>query len=256
MRKTSLVTLFFFYTVIVFSQNKELPYKIGEYCSYSLSYGFINAAYAEYHILERVQKNNISTYHIQAKGRTASFFDWFFKVRDLYETYLDTASLSPIFFNRDVNEGGYIIKQQYYFNPKQNVVKTKDSIYNVPNNVQDMVSAFFFARTQSKQKVLKDSGFVVPIFLDEQIYKLEVKYLYNENIKTKWGEVNCMVFMPKMQKGRIFEHEEKMKIWITDDRNHILFKVEAEIWAGTIKAELNNFSGLKYPFGKNIRNEK
>ena len=69
----------------------------------------------------------------------------------------------------------------------------------------------------------------------------------NENIETKWGKINCMVFMPKMQKGRIFQHEEKMKLWITDDKNHLLFKVEAEIWAGTIKAELNNFRGLKYP---------
>ena len=56
-----------------------------------------------------------------------------------------------------------------------------------------------------------------------------------------------MIFQPKMQKGRVFENEEELKIWITDDANHLLLKVVAEIWAGKVTAELNNYKKLKYP---------
>ena len=38
-----------------------------------------------------------------------------------------------------------------------------------------------------------------------------------------------------------------MKIWITDDANHLLLKVETEIWAGTIKAVLVDYKELKHP---------
>jgi hypothetical protein len=64
---------------------------------------------------------------------------------------------------------------------------------------------------------------------------------------TKWGKIDCMVFQPKMQEGRVFEDGEKMKIWITDDANHLLLKVETEIFVGTIKAVLEDYKELKNP---------
>ena len=51
----------------------------------------------------------------------------------------------------------------------------------------------------------------------------------------------------KMQEGRVFEDGEEMKIWISDDKNHLLLKVEAKIWAGTIKAVLVDYKELKFP---------
>ena len=55
MRK-KLVLIFFFqisFGLNLFSQ-KPVPYKTGEYCSYTLSYGIIKAAYAEYQIKDVV----------------------------------------------------------------------------------------------------------------------------------------------------------------------------------------------------------
>ena len=40
-----------------------------------------------------------------------------------------------------------------------------------------------------------------------------------------------------------------MKIWITEDENHFLVKVETKIWAGTIKAVLNEYKNTKTPLG-------
>ena len=35
-------------------------------------------------------------------GKTSKFFDVFFKVRDVYETYIDTNTFLPVKFLRDV----------------------------------------------------------------------------------------------------------------------------------------------------------
>ena len=69
----------------------------------------------------------------------------------------------------------------------------------------------------------------------------------NKVIETEFGKVDCMVFKPKMQEGRVFEDGEEMKIWISDDKNHLLMKVETKIWAGTIKAVLVDYKQLKFP---------
>ena len=54
---------------------------------------------------------------------------------------------------------------------------------------------------------------------------MQIKYVKNELIKTKWGKINCMVFIPQLQEGRVFKEEEEMKIWISDDENKLMIKV-------------------------------
>ena len=113
-----------------------------------------------------------------------------------------------------------------------------------------MLSAFFYARTFNKRNVLSDSVFTIPIFMDDENYFLEVKYLYDEVLETNLGNIKCMVFQPKMQEGRVFEDGEDMKIWISDDENKMLYKVETKIWAGKIKAERQEYKNNLYPIIK------
>ena len=244
--KLLLAIILFGISNLVFSQT-ELPYKVGEYAAYKVSFGAINVGFADLEIIESIQLNNRSAFHIIGKGRTAPFFDWFFKVRDVYETFIDANTLLPLVFKRAVNEGGYLINQRYQFNHNDSKVITEDSSFFIPINTQDMLSAFFLARTFKKESIIDGQPFYIPLFMDDKNYNLEIKYLANEIMDTKWGKIDCMVFRPKMQEGRVFEDGEKMKIWITNDANHLLLKVETEIWAGTIKAVLEDYKELKQP---------
>jgi len=244
--KQFLFLVFFGISNLVFSQT-NLPYKVGEYAAYNISFGAINVGTADLEITEIIQLNNRSAFHIVGKGRSATFFDWFFKVRDVYETFIDIKTLLPLVFKRDVNEGGHLINQKYQFNHNDNRVITKNSSFVIPVNTQDMLSAFFLARTFKKKSIIDGKSFYIPLFMDDENYNLEIKYLANEIIDTKWGKIDCMIFQPKMQEGRVFEDGEKMKIWITDDANHLLVRVETEIWAGTIKAVLDDYKKLKQP---------
>ena len=236
----------FLFPVTIYSQS-DLPYKVGEYSAFDISFGGIKVGSAEMKIEKQIKINGVSTFHIVGKGRTASFFDWFFKVRDVYETYLDTSKIRPVKFVRDIHEGGYEKKQQYIFKHSVGKVFWKDTSYVIFPTTQDMLSALFYARTFNKNDLLQKKSFFVPIFMDEENYSLEILYLKDEKVKTNFGEVNCMVFKPKMQEGRVFEDGEEMKIWISDDRNHLLVKVETQIWAGIIKAILVKHQGVKYP---------
>lgn len=244
--KQLLVIVFFGIANLVFSQT-DLPYKVGEYAAYTLHFGAINVGFADLEITESRQLNNGSAFHVVGKARTAPFFDWFFKVRDVYETFIDTNTLLPLVFKRAVNEGGHLINQRYLFNHNDSRVITQDSSFFIPINTQDMLSAFFLARTFKKENIIDGKSFYIPLFMDDENYNLEIKYLANEIIDTKWGKIECMVFKPQMQEGRVFEDGEQMKLWITDDANHLLLRVETKIWAGTIKAVLEDYKKLKYP---------
>ena len=258
--KRILLLIIVHFSCHVFTQH-PLPFKNGEYAEYTIYFGPLQVGHAKMEIVDLVGINNKTTFHILGKGRTAYFFDLFFKVRDTYETYIDTTTLLPVKFHRDVYEGGHQINQEYTFfhdnqlvRAKTQVIKHKkkktqnnDSIYSLSLNSQDMLSALFYARTFDKYALTQKDTFFIPIFMDEEMYNLEIIYLYNEIIETKWGKIECMVFKPKMQEGRVFEDGEQMKIWISNDNNNLLLKVETKIWAGTIKAIIVDYKSIKYP---------
>ena len=232
---------------ILFSQNK-LPFEVGESCTYRIHYGPITAGYGRLTIKNLEQHNNIECFYFEGIGKSNSFFDLFFKVNDEYISYVNSTSLSPVHFIRDVNEGGYIIKQNYLFNAKKNEVLAEDSIYQIPKQTQDMLSGFYFTRALlNNQNVQQDSIIKINVFMDEENYPMQIKYVKNELIKTKWGKINCMVFIPQLQEGRVFKDAEGMSIWISDDENKLMIKVETKIIIGVIKAELSSFKGLKNP---------
>ena len=237
---------FFLFSTLTYSQS-FLPYKLGEYSAFDISFRGIKVGSAKLEIKSVVEIDGTSTFYIQGKGRTSPFFDIFFKVRDIYETYLDTINIRPVKFVRDINEGGFTKKQLYFFRHHDSLVSVNDSNYVIYPNTQDMLSALFYARTFKKDVASKKESFFVPIFMDEENYSLEVLFLYNEKIKTSFGVLSCMVFTPKMQEGRVFQDGERMKIWISDDQNRLLVKVETEIWAGIIQAVLVEHKEVKYP---------
>ena len=90
-----------------FRSINNIAFSVGEKLTYRLHYGFIDAGEAT---LEVKRYNNKiqgrELLHIVGLGRTISAFDWFFKVRDKYESYLDAEGLFPWYFIRRVNEGG------------------------------------------------------------------------------------------------------------------------------------------------------
>ena len=82
----------------------------------------------------------------------------------------------------------------------------------------------------------------------------EIFFLGYENIKTKFGIVNCYKFRPYIESGRVFRDSESLTLWVSNDKNKIPIKIEAELRIGSIEADLEGFKGLKFPF-KIIINE-
>ena len=240
--------IFFFllFPIITYPQT-NLPYKSGEHLFFDISFSGISVGTAELEVKGLKKINGTALLHVVGTGKTSSFFDLVFKVRDTYQTYIDTQYVRPNRFIRDIYEGGYEKKQLYNFNHQDSIVFFDDTSHVIQPNTQDMLSALFFARTFSKKNLKKNKSFFVPIFMDEENYFLEIIYLHNEKLETKLGDINCMVFKPKMQEGRVFEDGDKIKIWISDDQNHLLVKVEAKIWAGNITAKLRSAKKLKHP---------
>ncbi len=235
----------------LFSQTPT-PFKKGEKLEYRLHYGLVDAGTAKLTVSSKNESvRGESVYHIIGEGRSNRFFDFFFKVRDKYESYFNE-DLEPLKFVRNVNEGGYKIEQEYNFYPNDSIVDNgKNKKYKLPSDkVQDMVSSFYYARSLDYSNI-KDGDIIdVPTFMDDEIYHLKLKYKGKETIKVEGTKYRCMKFVPVMQTGRIFKEEEDLLMWITDDKNKIPVAAQAKVLVGSIRMDLTHYEGLAHPIAK------
>jgi len=93
-----------------------------------------------------------------------------------------------------------------------------------------------------------NESFNINMFFDNENYVFKLKYLGKEVIDSKFGDVECLKFTPIVQSGRIFKEQESVTIWISNDKNRIPIRVQADVIVGSIKADLENFKNFNYPF--------
>lgn len=227
-------------------------FKAGEILEYKLAYGPISAGTAKLEVKNTALKmNGRQMYHIVGIGKSNSAFDWIFKVRDRYETYLDVEGVFPWLFIRRINEGGYKKSQDYQFYQGKGTVKTQDGkSFDVPHGIQDMISSFYYARTIDFSNAEVGQVFQFDSFVDDEIYPLRIKYAGKETIKIGKGKFRCMVFHPAVQEGRIFSSDEDLTVYITDDGNKIPILARAKILVGSIRMELTDYQNLANPVSK------
>jgi len=246
----------FFILPLLFSFDSQRgdAFQTGEWFKFRVHYGLINAGYATLEVQDGVI-NNKKGYHVIGKGYSTGMSRLFFKVDDLYESYFDKVTGNPYKYVRKINEGGYTKNQEGFFNQASDRVVVKDygnnteKTYVIPNNTQDIVSAFYYLRNYPTIDKLKvGESVAIDMFLDEEVTKFRLKFIGREDIDTKFGVIPTMIFRPLVQSGRVFKEQEALTVWISDDDNKIPIRIQASLTVGSIKADLDGFKGLKNSF--------
>ncbi len=240
------------------SKVEQLPlasnkaFKEGEVLTYRMHYGILNAGIAVLEVKPNlIEVSGRKVYHIVGSGYTIGSTDWFFKVRDRYESYIDKDAMLPWLFVRRVDEGGYKFSQDYVFNHYTKKVDVgNNEKYDIPVGIQDMVSAFYSSRNLDLSRAKPGDLFSITCFVDKEIWPLKIKFIGKETIETDIGKYRCLKFRPIVQKGRVFKKEEDLNVWISDDDNHLPMRVKADVLVGSIKMDITSAKNLANPTSK------
>ncbi|NPD44916.1 MULTISPECIES: DUF3108 domain-containing protein [unclassified Lentimicrobium] len=248
---------------LVFSQGKEsLAFERGESLKYWVYYDapLIGKVYAGKATLEIAKDkdffNGRTTFHAIGSGRSTGSFDFFFKVRDKFESWFDEESLKPYRFVRRTNEGGYKVEDDVDFDYLNMTARSRQQEISIGLNTQDMVSAFYFARNLDIDSIQVDDNFPIDFYLDDSVYTSAIIYKGIEIVETSMGKFRCHKFLPMVITGEVFDNPYPMSLWITDDKNRIPILVKSEIIVGSIKGELFEYKNLKYPLGSKLSKKK
>lgn len=245
--------LFLFIGVFVFSTLSAQFDNInaGESISFRIHYGFITAGNATLSTTKTSYKGQ-PAFYVRGVGKTSGAAKAFFKVEDVYESYISEKK-EPLFYVRNVSEGSYTQHLQSTFNTNNNTLVLVDKKHTdrpaktvkVPNDVQDILSCFYYLRSVDNLKV--GSVLKMSVWIDDELFPFQLKVVGTEKISTKFGKVNCLKIIPSVVSGRVFKDKEGVTMWVTNDQNKVPVLIKAELAVGSLKASIDSYANVKYP---------
>jgi hypothetical protein len=228
--------------------GEEITYKL----YYQLNLLWLPAGEATFKV-----KDLGDRYHIVVTGKTISAFEWFYKVEDLYESYIDKETLLPISFHRDIKEGKYVWWDKFTFDHDTRVVHgvkgwpdkpTKYYTANVTDCMHDLISIIYHVRNIDFDRYNAGQLFDVKVFVEEE-YPLQVE-VKDKNVVQKvrnMGKYLTHRIRPQVVSGHFFNDDTRMDVYVSADGNRIPLLIESPVSVGNVKAVLTSYKGLKYP---------
>lgn len=214
----------------------RVPWHIGEYFQFSVSWSGINAGSALMQVQNWQWVDGHKTWRIVSKTESNSFVSKFYKVRDRVESSMDVDSLYSRKFEKHLREGGYKHDSVVLFDQKDRKARYDNGhVVDVPPRVRDVLAAFYYVRTQP----LPDGATLsIPTHDNEKSYDLEVHVLRRERIEVPAGKFSCVVVEPVLKSEGIFKSRGKLLVWLSDDERHLPVKVTSKVPIGSITVSL------------------
>lgn len=257
----------FLFVLTAFSSDKNDIYPSiqnesftrGEVLDFKMTYSFITVGRGSAIVQPKYYKlNDRDCFKVDVSAKTVGMIDWVADVNNHYGAYIDTAALLPHMFYRKQREGNYRKDEQTYFDHQQKKIKVvtadkktgkwkEPKFYDAPAHVRDMIAGFLYLRIMDLSTVKVNDTIVVTGFFEDEFYKLRILYEGKETIKTKVGKIRTLVFKPIMPKNQMFDGENSVTAYFSDDKNRIPVKIDAQLFIGSAGVELTDYSGLRNP---------
>jgi hypothetical protein len=233
-----------------FQHGEELTYKL----YYNVNFVWVAAGEVTFSTEDLGNQ-----WHLKAVGKTYNSYDWFFKVRDYYDTYLDKNSMLPIVSVRDVAEGKYKLYDKVVFDQTNHkavsyrgdyATDAKKRDLETSTCMHDLVSLIYYCRNVDYSNLQVGAALPLRFFLDREEFPISVKYKGKvANVALRdMGKYNTIKFSPQVVNGRVFKDGSQVNIWASDDANKIPLMIESPLSVGSVKVVLKSYKGLRYPF--------
>lgn len=200
---------------------------------------------------ETVSTSKNTFLHLNCELSTYAKWDKFFKIRDIYESYVDPASLKPSLYKRSIDEGGYTKKEKYIFkgNSVTSTVKRRTRpettrTFTVGSSTQDVVSMLYKLRGMDLSKMKTGQMQSLTIVFDEKQIPVTVKLLGTETVSAgNLGQKKCYK-LSIGAKTDALKGKDKNLIWLTADAKKIPALMKFSIPVGTGQLALSSASGI------------
>lgn len=196
-----------------------------------------------------VQTSKKTYLHLSWEAATFSKWDSFFKIRDLYESYVDPTTLRPSLYKRNIYEGGYTKTEKYVFNGDGKTIsgttKKKNrpeqtNTFKVGNSSQDIISIVYKLRTVDFKSYKPGQTISYIIIFDQKEFPVSLKFMGKETVSAGNVRAKECYKISIAAKTNALKGTDKNLIWITTDAKKIPVLIKFSIPVGTGQLTLSS----------------
>lgn len=230
----------------------------GESLKFNVKFGIFSVGEAEMLIDQNTYKvNHRDCYKVDIYGKTSGMVDWVAKVDDHWGAYVDSAALIPHISYRNIKEGNYRKNEVVRFDHRVNLIEAKvidkktgkfkePNVYVAPDGVRDMLAGALYVRTVDFSTMKKGDRFTINGFFEDSFYDLELIYRGKEKVKTKAGKFNAIKLAPVVPDNELFDGEDSILAFVSDDENKMPLKIMAKMFIGHVSVELEDYANTRH----------
>lgn len=224
------------------------PIGQGEKHVFDITYFGMNAGDFTLEVMPNKMINQRQVYHVRGHAVSSKMFNMFYRLNDVVETFFDYEGFFSHRFQMDLDESKQTRKtlelfdsekgEVYYWNRRNHkdkgLAETKESQPMTPFP-QDSISALYYMRTVP---LPTGAVFTFPMVSQGKTWDAVVTVVKRETIQTVLGRVKTVVVKPETKYQGILQKKGDSHLWLTDDENRYIVRLEAKVKIGTVVANL------------------
>ena len=234
-----------------FGNGERVVYKL----YYNLNFIWIPAGEVTFTVEDRGHE-----YKLTAIGETYASYEWFFKVRDRYESYIDKETLLPRKAVRIIHEGNYDLYEYIEFDQAtrsgityrghtHEEAMAQSKPFASETCLHDVLSSIYYMRNSQLDEVRPNSTIPLSVIMSHEIYPLDVRLIGKEEEKKikGLGRFDAYELVPQLVAGDVFNEDSEMRVWASTTGNHVPLTIESPVSVGSVKAVLKSHERLRHP---------
>ena len=225
--------------LISLNYSQNLPFKVGERLTYTLQFNIIKMGrgYLSVESIDTIA--GIPSYHVKFQANTRKFADMIFRVRDKIDIWLNTANLTTLKINKEINEGNYHKNYYTLIDYNNSIAITNKDTIKINGVVRDPYSLLYYFRT-IPLKIGQILDFTT--FDNKKLTDFQVIVDGTETIETLAGKFSCIIVKPFRAGKTLLKNEGDMKIWFSDDELRLPIQIQIKLKYGSMLLQLRTIN--------------
>ena len=215
-----------------------VPFLVGESLTYDVRFGAIKVGTGRMRVLGIENVRNRPAWHVVF---TLSGGTVFYKVDDVYESWMDVMTLNSLRYVQDLDQGQRERQRKFEIFPEraiyQEVFKRNREMPSVANPLDDG-SFLFYIRTVPLEvgRTYEFNRYFKP---DRN--PVVIRVLRKERVTVPAGTFNAIVLQPIIKTSGIFSEGGQAEIWLTDDDKRMMLQMRSRLSFGSLNLYLRSY---------------
>ncbi len=216
----------------------KVPFGVGERMEYEVRFGPVKVGNGHMEVVSIENIRGRPAWHTAFWVQGGTFF---YKVNDVNESWIDTATFSSLRFVQQLEEGSKDRERHFEIFPDRSVFYETTKKNKEEKSVRqplDDGSFLYFIRT-------------IPLNVGETYEfnryfrpdrnPVRIKVLRRERVTVPAGTFNALVIRPIIKTKGIFSENGRAEIWLSDDSRRIMLQLKSQLSIGSLNLFLRSY---------------